>query len=137
MSRRAQNFWELDVYGQAFAVAQTIFQLSKTFPKEESYSLTDQIRRASRSVGAHIAEAWGNRRYKRYFVRTLAGADSEQLEVQHWVRTAAACGYLSRDQEDELSAKLASIGRMLQTMMDKAHLFCRPNAATTDHRPPA
>jgi four helix bundle protein len=133
MSRRAQSFWELDVYAQAFAVAQTIFQVSKTFPKEETYSLTDQIRRASRSVGAHIAEAWGKRRYKRYFVTLLAGADSEQLEVQRWVRTAAACGYLSRDQEEELSAQLASVGRMLQKMEDKAHLFCRPDAPNIDH----
>jgi four helix bundle protein len=125
MSRRAQSFRELEVYGLAFAVAQTIFQLSKAFPKEETYSLTDQIRRASRSIGAQIAEAWGSRRYQRYFIRRLAGADSEQLEVQHWVHTAAACGYLSRDHEEELSAQLASIGRMLQTMMDKADLFCR------------
>lgn len=132
MSRRAQNFWELEVYSQAFDTAQTIFRLSKKFPKEENYSLTDQIRRASRSVGAQIAEAWGKRRYQRYFIRMLAGADSEQLEVQHWVRTAAACGYLSHDQEEELSAQLASIGCMLQTMMDKAHLFVvRPT-----HRPP-
>jgi four helix bundle protein len=133
MSRRAQSFRELEVYSEAFSVAQTIFQLSKTFPKEETYSLTDQIRRASRSVGAQIAEAWGSRRYKRYFIRRLAGADAEQLEAQHWVHTAAACGYLTGDQAGKLAARLASIGRMLQTMMDKAHLFCRSHSPTSDH----
>jgi four helix bundle protein len=81
-------------------------------------------------VGAHIAEAWGRRRYRRDFVRRLAGADSEQLEVQHWVHAAATCGYLPESQANELTGQLAEIGRMLHSMMKRAHLFCdRP----TDH----
>ncbi len=123
MPPRVQRFQDLEVYKKAFEVADRIYQLSKSFPREETYSLTDQVRRASRSVGAQIAEAWGNRRYDRYFVSRLVGADSEQLEVQHWIQTAAACGYLTESQAKELVTQLAEIGRMLQSMIDKAHSF--------------
>ena len=81
--RRARCFRDLMVYQKAREVARRIFELTKVFPKEEIYSLTDQGRRASRSVGAQIAEAWGKRRYERHFVSKLTDADSEQLETQH------------------------------------------------------
>jgi four helix bundle protein len=73
----AKSFRDLLVYQKAKKVTRAIFEISKSFPKEETYSLTDQIRRASRSIGAQIAEAWGKRRYERYFVRKLTDADAE------------------------------------------------------------
>jgi four helix bundle protein len=66
----------------------------RAFPKEETFSLTDQIRRSSRSIGANIAEAWAKRRYERHFVCKLTDADGEQMETQHWIGTALDCGYL-------------------------------------------
>jgi len=88
--------------------------------------LTDQVRRASRSVGAQIAEAWGKRRYPRHFVSKLTDADAEHLETRHWIRVAASCGYLTAEQEHGLVDELAEIGRMLQAMIAKANLFCGP-----------
>jgi four helix bundle protein len=132
MSRHAESFRDLEVYKKACRTAEKIFQLSESFPKEETYSLTDQIRRSAWSVGAHVAEAWGRRRYRRDFVRRLAGADSEQHEAQHWIHAAAVCGYISGAQEEELTGELAEIGRMLHGMMRKAHRFCRPTQATED-----
>jgi four helix bundle protein len=82
----AKSFKELRVYQKAREVSQTVFRLSKVFPKEETYSLTDQMRRAARSVGAQIAEAWGKRRYEKHFVSKLTDADAEQMETQHWCK---------------------------------------------------
>ena len=126
----ARHFRELAVYQKASHVAQRIFELSKSFPKEETYALTDQVRRASRSIGGQIAEAWGKRRYERHFVTKLTDADSEQLETQHWILVAAACGYLSQDQENPLLGELEEIGRMLNSMMEKAPMFCRDSGST-------
>jgi four helix bundle protein len=78
-----KSFRDLEVYKLSRALAKDVFDGSKTFPKEEMYSLTDQIRRASRSIGGQIAEAWGKRRYERHFVSKLTDADGEQLETQH------------------------------------------------------
>ena len=77
----ARSFRDLAVYQKARTVSRSIFELSKDFPKEETYSLTDQIRRASRSIGAQIAEAWAKRRYERHFVSKLTDADAEQMET--------------------------------------------------------
>ena len=122
----ARSFEELLVYQKASRVAQKIFELSKTFPREEMYSLSDQIRRASRSIGAQTAEAWGKRRYPRHFVSKLTDADAEQLETRHWVRVAAACAYVTAEQERELVDELAETGRMLNGMIGKANVFCGP-----------
>jgi four helix bundle protein len=105
-------------------VSQTIFQLSMSFPKEEAYSLTDQIRRASRSIGAQIAEAWGKRQYQRHFVSKLTDADAEQLETQHWIDVAFDCGYLTQEKQTVVLALLSEIGRMLHSMITKASQFC-------------
>src|SRR5438034_6730408 len=94
----ANSFRDLVVHQKARQVAKTIFQLSKSFPREEAYSLTDQIRRSSRSIGAQIAEAWGKRQYERHFVSKLTDADAEQLECQHWADVAFDCGYWSQEQ---------------------------------------
>ena len=86
--KHAQSFRDLHVYQQARRVAKQVFELTRGFPKEERYSLTDQVRRSSRSVGAQIAEAWAKRRYKKHFVSKLTDADGEQQETQHWIDSA-------------------------------------------------
>lgn len=120
----ARSFKDLRVYQKAREVSRTVFRLSKTFPKEEMYSLTDQIRRAARSVGAQIAEAWGKRRYEKHFVSKLTDADAEQMETQHWVGEALDCGYFSPADAIHLNAGLEEIGRMLNSMMEKSDSFC-------------
>ena len=90
------------------------------------YSLTDQIRRAARSVGAQLAEAWGKRRYERHFVSKLTDADAEQMETQHWVGEALDCGYLPPAEAAQLISDLEEVGRMLNSMMEKADSFCGP-----------
>ena len=82
------------------------------------------MRRSSRSVGAQIAEAWGKRRYEKHFVSKLTDADAEVQETQHWTATARDCGYFSDSTACELDQEMAEIGRMLKSMVDKAHLFC-------------
>jgi len=120
----AKSFKDLEVYKKARAVAKEIFELSRTFPKEEVYSLTDQVRRSSRSIGAQIAEAWAKRRYEKHFVSKLSDADGEQLETQHWIETAEDCGYLTSSQAIKVNEELSGIGRMLNSMMSKAEQFC-------------
>ena len=121
----AKSFRDLLVYQKAKKVSCEIFEISKSFPKEETYSLTDQIRRASRSIGAQIAEAWGKGRYEKHFVSKLTDADAEQMETQHWLSEACDCHYVDPKRAKELTEDLLQIGRMLNSMMDKAHLFCR------------
>ena len=122
--QHAQGFRDLIVYQKARSVAKRIFGITKGFPKEEMYSLTDQVRRSSRSVGAQIAEAWGKRRYEKHFISKLTDADGEQQETQHWIETASDCGYLKPDEVQSLNSDLSEIGRMLNSMMAKAASFC-------------
>ena len=88
-----KHHWELDVYKLAMDMSRQVFQLSKGFPKEETYSLTDQIRRSSRSVSAQIAEAWRRRNYAAVFVNKLNEAEGETAETQTWLEHAVQCGY--------------------------------------------
>ena len=120
----AKSFKDLCVYQKAREVSRAVFRLSKTFPKDEMYSLTDQIRRAARSVGAQIAEAWGKRRYEKHFVSKLTDADGEQYETQHWIETAVECGYLDPGKGMVLIEKCKLVGRLLGGTMEKAALFC-------------
>ena len=119
-----RSFKELRVYQKTRVVSQAVFKLSRQFPKEETYSLTDQFRRAARSVGAQIAEAWGKRRYEKHFVSKLTDADAEQMETQHWVGEALDCGYISPADATQLNSGLEEIGRMLNSMMEKSDSFC-------------
>jgi len=114
---KVQSFEDLDVYQLAFAVQQEIFELSKQFPKEEAYSLTDQIRRSSRSIGANIAEAWRKRRYPAHFASKLTDSDGENAETQHWLRTAEACQYLDSNTVETLMEKTRQIGAKLGRMI--------------------
>ncbi len=120
----ARSFKELRVYAKSCDVSGELFRLSKSFPKEETYSLTDQIRRAARSVGAQIAEAWGKRRFEKHFISKLTDADAEQLETQHWIREATSCGYLAPEDASRLNSELEEVGRMLHSMIEKADTFC-------------
>ena len=120
----ARSFKELQVYRKAREVSRAVFRLSKGFPKEEMYSLTDQIRRAARAIGAQIAEAWGKRRYEKHFVSKLTDADAEQMETQHWVVEALDCGYMATVEAEGLNSNLEEIGRMLNSMIEKADSFC-------------
>ena len=120
----AKSFKDLRVYQKAREISRTAFQLSRAFPKEETYSLTDQVRRAARSVGAQISEAWGKRRYEKHFVSKLTDADAEQVETQHWVGEALDCGYISNADATQMNSGLEEIGRMLNSMIEKADSFC-------------
>ncbi len=89
---------DLEVYRMAFEAAMRVFEFSKGFPVEERYSLTDQIRRSSRSVAANLAEAWRRRRYPAAFVQGLNCCEAEAAETQAWLEFAVKCGYLDREQ---------------------------------------
>ena len=89
--KKANSVRELEVYQAAFGLQQALFEASKMFPKEEMYSLTDQIRRSSRSVGSNLAEGWAKRRYPAHFLAKLTDADGELQETLHWLATAEAC----------------------------------------------
>jgi four helix bundle protein len=110
---------ELEVYKKAFDAAMQIFELTKRFPKEETYSLTDQIRRSSRSVCANLAEAWRKRRYKAAFIAKLSDAEAEAAETQVWLQFALSCGHLDHDTSDSLYRSYDEILRMLVAMINR------------------
>ena len=120
----AESFRDLLAYQKARALQQEVFLLSRAFPKEERFSLCDQIRRSSRSIGANIAEAWGKRRYVAHFTSKLTDADGEQYETQHWIETAVECGYLAAERAAALIEQCRLVGRLLGGMTAKADLFC-------------
>ena len=119
-----KDFEELDVYLLAVELQQEIYELTRRFPNDERYSLTDQIRRSSRSIGANIAEAWAKRRYKAHFISKLSDSDGEQLETRHWLRTAVNCGYVAKEEYQTLDLKCKEIGRKLGRMMTDADRWC-------------
>jgi len=102
MAEKIRSHRDLLVYQRAFAAAVEIHELSGAFPREEIYSLTDQIRRSSRSVCANIAEAWRKRRYEKAFISKLSDAEAEASETQVWIEFAVTFGYLSRDSGNAL-----------------------------------
>lgn len=118
-----RHFTDLLVYRRAFALAMRIFELSRQWPAEERYALTDQVRRSARSVGANIAEAWAKRRYSAHFVSKLSDADAEAHETEHWLGCALKHGYLMREEFDLLRAELKEVGKMLGGMMSKPESF--------------
>ena len=113
-----RHFNELDVYRLAMDSAMRIFEASKVFPAEERYSLTDQIRRSSRSVCANISEGWRKRRYPRAFVSKLSDADAEAAETQVWLEFTNKCGYLDSHLVSKLIATYNNILGKLVTMMN-------------------
>jgi four helix bundle protein len=123
----ASSYRELIAYQKARELSRELYHISLQFPREEQFSLTDQMRRSSRSIGAQIAESWGKRRYERHFISKLTDADSEQYETQHWIDTAVDCGYLTQKQGANLCHKCQELGRLVNGMMNKAHKFCQPH----------
>ena len=124
MSEPILSFRDLHVYQAAFELQQRIFKVTKCFPKEEAFSLADQFRRASQSVGANIAEAWLKRRYSAHFVSKLSDADGEQAETQHWIATAFACGYIPATEQNSMLSRCEEIGRKLGKMMAEPEKWC-------------
>lgn len=111
------------VYQKAFALAVKIFQITKNFPKSETYSLVDQIRRSSRSVCSCIAEAYRKRQYQPYFVNKCSDADGENSETIVWLEFSLACEFISQEEFDELEQNAEEVGRMLNTMIEHPEKF--------------
>lgn len=124
--KKIVNHRDLDVYNRAFEAARIIFQLSKSFPKEEKYSLTDQIHRSSRSVCANLAEAWRKRRYEKAFVSKLSDSEGEAAETQVWIEFAVDCGYLDATEARELYRSYANILASLVGMIHHADKWTIP-----------
>src|SRR6516225_3383465 len=114
---------DLDVYKLANEFAMEIFEITKTFPAEEKYALTSQIRRSSRSVCLNLREAWAKRRYELHFVSKLTDCDGENNETDTSLDFAKDCGYISEDQHKELVTKCIEVGRMLGGMINKPQSF--------------
>ena len=108
---------DLKVYQVSFDIAMQIFQKSRTFPKDERYSLTNQIRRSSRSVCANLAEAWRKRRYPNAFVSKLSDAEAEAAETQVWIEFSVKSGYLPSEQADELDKRYENIQGKIVNML--------------------
>jgi four helix bundle protein len=117
---KVRSHRDLDVYRLAFQLAMKIFDISKTFPPEEKYSLTDQIRRSSRSVCANIGEAFRKRRYEKSFIVKLNDAESEAAESQVWIEFAQAIGYLSQEGANDLYTAYDGVIGKLITMSNQA-----------------
>ncbi len=114
---------DLKVYQLAYKLAMEIFQLSRAFPREEIYSLTNQIRRSSRSVAANLAEGFRKRRYPNMLISKLADCDGEASETQVWLDFALECGYISSTNHSRLTKGYEEVGKMLAGMMAKPGRF--------------
>jgi len=114
-----RSFKELRVWQNAMDLAMLVFELTKRFPSEERYSLTDQFRRASRSVAANTAEAWRKRRYPAAFVSKLSDAEGEAAETQTWVEFSRRCGYIKAGDADDLDARCEEILGQLVKMIER------------------
>ena len=122
----ATTFKELRVWQNAMDLAVAVFEVSKSFPAEERYSLTDQFRRSTRSVAANISEAWRKRRYVNAFVSKLSDAESEAAESQTWVELSLRCRYLDGEVAAELDGRCEEILSQLHTMVRDADRWCLP-----------
>ena len=124
MDERRGRVRDLKVYSLAFSTAMEIYFLTKCFPAEERYSLTDQIRRSSRSVCANLAEGWRKRRYRAVFINKLTDASQEAAETQTWLDFALNCSYINTDQYQGLDDKYEHIFAMLYNMEKRVDSFC-------------
>lgn len=118
-----KSFKDTTVYKKAFALAMEIFEISKTFPKEETYSLTDQIRRASRSVCTNLAEAYRKKLYKAHFISKVTDSDMENSETGVWLDFAVACKYISPEIYTKLSTENEEIGKLLYHMINNPEKY--------------
>jgi four helix bundle protein len=123
MATPARSAKDLRVYQTAYVLAMQIFRLSKKWPPEERYSLTDQVRRSSRSVCSNLREAWAKRRYAAHFVSKLTDSDGENSETDTWLDFAKACGYLSPQEHHDLTRQSVDVGSMLGSMIKEPSPF--------------
>ena len=117
------KFQDLFSYKKSFNLAMDIFHESKEFPKEETYSLTDQIRRSSRSVCANISEAYRKRLYPKHFISKLTDSDAENSETETWLRFALACEYISKEHYDNFMLKSKELGKLINYMVNNPEKF--------------
>ncbi|WP_400080787.1 four helix bundle protein [Winogradskyella sp. R77965] len=117
------DFKKLLAYQKAFDLAMSIYEISKSFPKEETYSLTDQIRRSSRSVNANLSESYRKRRYPKHFISKLTDADGENSETSTWLDFAFACEYISIEQHKDLSHQGIEVGKLINYMINNPVKF--------------
>jgi four helix bundle protein len=120
-----RGYRDLKVYQLSYALALEIHEITKRYPKEEKYSLTDQIRRSSRSVPANLAEGWKKRKYQKMFVSKLIDAAGEAGETEVWLDFSKDFGYIDSDKYDDLIKRYDEVNRMLYGMIDKPEKFCR------------
>ena len=125
-SKAVRKHNDLDVYVKAFEASCRIFELSRSFPKEETYSLTDQVRRSSRAVAAGVGEAWRHRRYEKSFVSKITVAEGEAAETQIWLQFAVRHGYVDADAARELDKTYDEVLAMLVAMAVCPAKWCRP-----------
>lgn len=123
MAKKLVRHTDLEVYTKAFDLAMQIFELSKSFPREETYSLIDQVRRSSRSVCANLAEAWRKRRYENHFISKLSDAEMEAGETQSWLQFTVSCKYLRRDQVAPIYKGYDSTTKMLVAMINNPQVW--------------
>ena len=122
------DYKELLAYKKAFLLATEIFKISKSFPKEETYSLTDQVRRSSRSVCANMAESYRKRRYVNHFISKLTDCDAENSETSTWLDFALECEYISTEIHKNLYEKSIEIGKLINYMINNPDKFgCKSN----------
>jgi four helix bundle protein len=131
-SRKITHHWQLDVYKLSVEAAMRLFELSKKFPREEMYSLTDQLRRSSRSVSGHIAEGWRRRRYEAAFCDKLNGAEGEAAETQTWIEYSVRCGYMTAKDGRELHRTYDRIIGKLVKMQNNPHVWLLPRLSKTN-----
>ena len=120
---RINSAKDLEVYKKAYSLAMEIFEISKSFPKEERYALTGQIRRSSRSVCLNLREAWSKRRYEAHFISKLTDCDGENSETDSSLDFALDCGYINIEKHKTLTLKSSEIGKMLGSMINEPYKF--------------
>ena len=121
---QVNSFRELIVYQKAYALAMEIFELSKGFPKEEKYSLIDQIRRSSRSITSNIAESWAKKRYIKSFISKLNDSLGEEYETEVWLEYSRDCKYITSSMHSELIVKYDEVRKMLIVMLNHPEKWC-------------
>ncbi len=121
--RQVRTYRVLNVYRESFELAMEIFKITSKFPTEERYTLTDQIRRAARSIPANLAEGWAKRNYENIFKRHLYDSIGSCEEVKVWIEFAWKCGYLTKDQNETLLKGYAGVGAMLASLVERWQTF--------------
>jgi four helix bundle protein len=123
ITMRIKSAKDLEVYKKTYAVSMEIFRLSRAWPREEKYSLIDQIRRSSCSVCGNVREAWAKRRYEAHFISKLSDSDGEKSETDTWLDYARDCGSLASGKHEELTGLVVEVGRMLGSMLNHPRPF--------------